>query len=142
MGRISNVDLSHNTGQILCLDANDSSYSAGEHQHAPRAARIRVFTESPSANHCVLGEVAVQADGSFMAEVPADIPIGFEALDEHGQVLRREPAMIWVRPGENRSCIGCHEPHNHSPRNLRPLAVRTPVPKLCGGPTKLAQNVR
>jgi hypothetical protein len=44
--------------------------------------------------------------------LPVNMPLGFEALDERGQVLRREPAMIWVRPGENRSCIGCHEPHN------------------------------
>jgi hypothetical protein len=140
MGRLSNVDFGHNTGQILCLDVNDSSFAASDGQHAPRATRIRVFTQSPSANQCVLGEVEVQADGSFMAEVPADIPLGFEALDEGGHVLRREPASIWVRPGENRSCIGCHEPHNHSPRNFRPLAVHAPVPRLCGEPTKLAEN--
>jgi hydrazine synthase alpha subunit-like protein len=140
MGRLSNVDLSHNTGQILCLDVNDSCSGASDDQHAPRATRIRVFTQSPLAHQCVLGEVEVQADGSFMAEVPADMPLGFEALDERGRVLHREPALIWVRPGENRSCIGCHEPHNHSPRNFRPLAVHAPVPRLCGEPTKLAQN--
>jgi hypothetical protein len=164
MGRLSNVDLSHSTGQILCLDVNDSSFgvppsgggisevqSSGDSNGSPpeggtpnpsetRATRIRVVTQSPSEQQCVLGEVEVQADGSFMAEVPADMPLGFEALDEHGRVLRREPAMIWVRPGENRSCIGCHEPHNHSPRNFRPLAVHAPVPKLGGDPVKLAQN--
>lgn len=143
MGRISNVDLGHNTGQILCLDVNNTSYvSAPNPAQPPRAARIRVFTTSTSAGAAQreLGEVDVQSDGSFMAEVPADIPLGFEALDERGQVLRREPALIWVRPGENRSCIGCHEPHNHSPRNFRPLAVRVPVPRLCGEPMKLVQN--
>jgi hypothetical protein len=173
MGRLSNVDPSHNTGQILCLDVNDSTYGApqtrfgvppsggetsdspalmssdvpppkggtpnGDAQNAIRATRIRVFTESPAASRCILGEVEVQADGSFMAEVPADIPLGFEALDEQGRVLRKQPAKIWVRPGENRSCIGCHEPHNHSPRNFRPLAVRAPVPKLGGEGEKLAK---
>jgi hypothetical protein len=142
MGRLSNVDLSHNTGQILCLDVNNTTYVPGNGSTGPRATRIRVFTKSPSAAHCALGEVEVQPDGSFMAEVPADMPLGFEALDERGQVLRREPAMIWVRPGENRSCIGCHEPHNHSPKNFRPLAVRVPVPRLCGEPLKLVQNGR
>ena len=77
-----------------------------------------------------------------MAEVPADVPLGFDALDEQGRVLRHEPPLIWVRPGENRSCIGCHEPHNHSPRNLRPLAVEIPAPKLPGEPAKLAQSTR
>ena len=138
MGRLSNVDFSHSTGQILCLDVNDTTYSAGK----SRATRVRVFTTSPSAARYQLGEVPVQADGSFMAEVPADLPLGFEALDESGQVLRRDPAFMWVRPGENRSCIGCHEPHNHSPRNARPLAVRVPVPRLCGEPVRLAQGGR
>ena len=66
----------------------------------------------------------------FMAEVPADVPLGFEALDENGRVLRREAPMVWVRPGENRSCIGCHEPRNRSPHNHRPLAVSVPMPCL------------
>ena len=69
-------------------------------------------------------------DGSFLAEVPADMPIGFETLDENGRVLRHEAPMIWVRPAENRSCIGCHEPHNRAPHNHRPLAVNAPMPCL------------
>jgi hypothetical protein len=142
MGRISNVDLSHQTGQILCLDVNNSSYVVRADEPAPRAERIRVFTQNGSAKQSVLGEVKVQADGSFMADVPADLPLGFETLDDQGRVLRREPALIWVRPGENRSCIGCHEPHNHSPRNSRPLAVQVPVPRLPAEPMHVAQNRR
>ena len=65
-------------------------------------------------------------DGSFMAEVPADVALGFEALDEAGNVVRRLPPSVWVRPGENRGCIGCHEPHGLAPRNRRPLAVKEP----------------
>ena len=72
----------------------------------------------------------MQADGSFLAEVPADVPLGFETLDDNGRVLRREAPMIWVRPAENRSCIGCHEPHNRAPHNHRPLAVNVPIPCL------------
>jgi hypothetical protein len=140
MGRLSNVDLSRKTGQILCLDVNDTTQISRVEQPAPRAVRVRLFTEQAPGSQITLGEVEVQSDGSFMAEVPADIPLGFEALDERGLVLRREPALIWVRPGENRSCIGCHEAHNHSPRNFRPLAVRIPVPCLCGESTKLAAS--
>jgi hypothetical protein len=140
MGRLSNVDLKSETGQILCLNANDSTIGAEKNPGCPKAKKIRVFTKSSSGNERLLGEVEVQADGSFMAEVPADIPLGFEAADELGTVLRREPPLIWLRPGENRSCIGCHEFHNHSPRNLRPLAVRVPVPRLVLPPEKLAKN--
>jgi hypothetical protein len=135
MGRLSNVDLSRKTGQILCLDANDTTYGLGT-----KATRIRVFTRKVPGTRAYLGEVELQADGSFMAEVPADIPLGFEALEEGGHVLRHVEPIVWVRPGENRSCIGCHERHNHSPRNFRPLAVRVPVPQLLGEPDKLAQK--
>jgi hypothetical protein len=134
MGRLSSVDLSRKTGQILCLDANNTT----DNSHASKATRIRIFAQG--ITRARLGEVDLQPDGSFMAEVPADLPLGFEALDEHGRVLRRVEPMIWVRPGENRSCIGCHEPHNHSPRNFRPLAVRVPVPKLLGDPAKLSRK--
>ena len=72
----------------------------------------------------------MQADGSFLAEVPADVPLGFESLDENGRVLRHEAPMLWVRPAENRSCIGCHEPRNRAPHNQRPLAVSVPVTRL------------
>jgi hypothetical protein len=141
MGRLSNVDPSRNTGQILCLNASRASYGSSRHSHGYRAARMRVFTESSQGDRVDLGEVQLQADGSFMAEVPADVPLGFEALDEQGTVIRRDPPLMWVRPGENRACIGCHEPHNSAPRNIRPLAVRAPVPRLLGAKTLvLAQD--
>jgi hypothetical protein len=94
---------------------------------------------------CALGEVAVQTDGSFLAEVPADVPIGFEALDENGRVLRHEAPMIWVRPAENRTCVGCHEPHNRAPHNHRPLAVNVPIPCLglkCAKPVQKEESAR
>jgi Hydrazine synthase alpha subunit middle domain/WD40-like Beta Propeller Repeat len=125
MGRLSTMDLTKSTGKILCLNANFSS----DHPDATTlvATRVRVLAEMSPGNVCALGEVPVQADGSFLAEVPAEVPIGFEALDENGRVLRREAPMFWVRPAENRSCIGCHEPRNRAPHNHRPLAVSVPI---------------
>jgi hypothetical protein len=127
MGRLSTMDLTKSTGKILCLDANFTGDPADG--STPAATRVRVLAQTSPGNISALGEVPVQADGSFLAEVPADVPIGFEALDENGRVLRHEAPMIWVRPAENRSCIGCHEPHNRSPHNHRPLAVN--APPLC-----------
>ena len=138
MGRISSVDLTKSTGKILCLDANFSSDHSGG--TTPAATRVRVLAETPPGNVRALGEVPVQTDGSFLAEVPSDVPLGFEALDENGRVLLREAPMIWVRPGENRSCIGCHEPHNRSPRNHRPLATGVSIPCLSLKSAKLAQK--
>jgi hypothetical protein len=128
MGRLSTVDPTKQTGQILCLNVNYTTYDTN-HRTAP-ATHVRVVAEPAAGKLRVLGEVPLQADGSFMAEVPADVPLGLEALDDQGHMLRRLSPMIWVRPGENRSCIGCHEPPNHAPSNHRPLAVRAPVPRL------------
>jgi hypothetical protein len=125
MGRLSNVDPMKSSGKILCLDVNFSSDHPGGTM--PVATRIRVLAETSPGNICALGEVPVQTDGSFLAEVPANVPLGFETLDENDRVLRREAPMPWVRPAENRSCIGCHEPRNHSPHNHRPLAVSVPI---------------
>lgn len=131
MGRISSVDLAQRTGRILCLDINRSRDGSGKDVTAVvRAKRVRIMAETPTGVEQALGEVAVQEDGSFMAEVPADVSIGFEALDANGVVLRREAPGLWVRPGENRSCVGCHEPPNRSPRNHRPMAAGVPVPVL------------
>jgi hypothetical protein len=128
MGRISSMDLTKSTGKILCLNANFTGDPADG--STPVATHVRVLAQTSPGNVCALGEVPVQADGSFMADVPADVPLGFETLDENGRVLRREAPMIWVRPAENRTCIGCHEPHNRSPQNHRPLAVSVPLPCL------------
>jgi hypothetical protein len=130
MGRLTSIDPTKSTGRILCLNINDTTYREGEQPSTATANRVRVLAQSASGTCRPLGEVSVQADGSFMAEVPADVPLGFEAINEQGTVVRRVAPMIWVRPGENRSCVGCHAPHNRVPHNHRPEAVRSPVPLL------------
>lgn len=128
-GRISTMDPASKTGQILCLNANFTGYQAGAPEAAP-ASRIRVLVGEKGKDR-LIGEVGLQADGSFMAEIPADVPLGLEAVDDNGHVVRRLPPMVWVRPGENRICVGCHAPPHHSPQNHRPLAVEFPTPNLC-----------
>jgi hypothetical protein len=142
MGRLSNVDLSKQIGRILCLDANDTAGRSPSGDNAPTATQVRVLAAPTPGQVRVVGDVPVQADGSFRADVPADVPLGFEALDAQGQVLRRVAPWIWVRPGENRSCVGCHEPHNRSPHNFRPLALRTPAPPLRLDDATLARTKR
>jgi len=136
MGRLSNLVPTKTTGRILCLDVNHTRDASEK----GRTTRVRVLAETSPGNIRSLGEVSVQADGSFMADVPAEVPLGFEALDENGRVLRREQPTLWLGPGENRACIGCHEPPNRSPHNHRPLAVSAPVPYLGLEPTELAQG--
>ena len=121
MGRISTIDIAKKSGVVFCLDVDHTTY-----EPRTRAARVRILAVGDGGTSRPLGEVPVHEDGSFMAEVPADVALGFEALDEAGNVVRRLPPSVWVRPGENRGCIGCHEPHGLAPRNRRPLAVKEP----------------
>lgn len=122
LGRLSTVNPAKKTGFLLCLDANRTSEGPSP------AVRVRILTLENGVPR-PLGEVPLAADGSFAAEVPADVPLGIDALDGDGHVLRSLAPWIWVRPGESRGCIGCHEPHGMAPRNRRPLAVKSaPVP--------------
>ncbi len=121
MGRISTLNAAKKSGLIFCIDADHTTVEPRTH-----AARIRILAAGDGGTARVLGDVPVHADGSFMAEVPSDVALGFEALDAAGTVLRRLAPSVWVRPGENRGCIGCHEPHGLAPRNRRPLAVKEP----------------
>lgn len=123
-GHSSSIAPGKKSGTILCLNANWTRHS--KPNNASQAERVRVLAGDAFEPAQVLGEVKLLADGSFMVEVPADTPIGFETLDAEGRVLSRLPPAIWVRPGENRSCLGCHEPGNRSPRNARPLAATLP----------------
>lgn len=62
-----------------------------------------------------LGTVPIAADGSIYIEVPADVPIALQAVDAEGRSELNEMSWTYVRPGEVRSCIGCHEPRQAAP---------------------------
>jgi hypothetical protein len=109
-------------GTLLCLDVNFSGDPEDGRNPAP-AAGLRVFALVGPGRLRTVGEVPVDADGSVIVQLPPDLPLGLDTLDAGGHVLRHQPAFFWLRPGENRACIGCHEPRNHAPRNIRPLAT-------------------
>ncbi len=139
-GHISAMVPTRKTGTILCLDANRTTYRLAEGSPAPAASKVRVLARDSQGQTRVLGDLPVLADGSFMVEVPAETPLGFEALNEQGLVLRAVQPSIWLRPGENRTCIGCHEGHNRTPRNVRPLAVKSPPLRLSDPVSHLART--
>lgn len=72
----------------------------------------------------ILGEVAPASDGSIHLKVPADRPLRIQLVDKDGFTIINERAWFWVRPGEHRICIGCHEKRELAPVNAVPLAVR------------------
>lgn len=137
-GHMSTLDPQRTTGTVLCLDVNETSFTHGPATNP--AARVRFAARRQDADQA-LGELQPQADGSFLVTLPADVPLVIEAFDAEGRLVRRCPPLFWVRPGENRGCVGCHEPHHRAPRNQRPLAAnRAPVP-LTSPPPALAGPV-
>ena len=73
------------------------------------------------------GVVPVEADGSAQFIVPADRSIFLQALDANYMEVQRQRTYINYRPGEIRTCIGCHEPYGTLPsRTDRPTAMKRP----------------
>ena len=67
----------------------------------------------------MLGEATVYEDGSALFTVPARTPVYFQALDDKGYVVQTMRSWSTLQPGENASCVGCHEYKNAAP----PIAV-------------------
>jgi len=81
----------------------------------------------------VWGWADVSPDGSAYFQVPANVPIYFMVLDEHGRAVQRMRSFTHLMPGEVQGCIGCHEPRTETPRVARidvigrpPQPLRTP----------------
>ncbi|MGE5671930.1 MAG: hypothetical protein ACM31E_10825 [Fibrobacterota bacterium] len=57
----------------------------------------------------ILGETPIESDGSASFYVPARTPVYFQALDDKGHVVQTMRSWTTLMPGENNTCIGCHE---------------------------------
>jgi hypothetical protein len=58
----------------------------------------------------LLGTVPVEADGSAYFRAPARKPLYFQAVDASGRAVQGMRTIVYLQPGERRSCVGCHEP--------------------------------
>ena len=57
----------------------------------------------------------VEADGSAYFQVPAGVPIYFQALDDDGLAVQSMRSATYVHPGERLACVGCHEDRSNAP---------------------------
>ena len=103
------------TGNLLCLDAGESKNPIAGKIHS-----VRIYTREAAGEPRMLGETAIAPDGSFYVEVPADRPIRMELLDAAGARLRGEEHWFWMRPSEQRICVGCHAGPERAPENKVP----------------------
>lgn len=74
----------------------------------------------------VLGTVPVEPDGSVTFRAPAGKRLQLQALDANGMAVMTMRTFIYLQPGENASCVGCHESRGQAPQYRTNL--RTPPP--------------
>ena len=60
----------------------------------------------------IVGTVPVNPDGSALFEVPANVPLAIQPLDENGTAVQQMRSWFTAMPGEFVSCTGCHEDKN------------------------------
>jgi len=126
------------TGFLNCHNVRFTRNTKADWQQV-RAIRVLgalALTTRSSQSHIVhaghqtveLGTVPLAPDGSFSIEVPANLPIALQAVDAEGRSELNEMSWIYVRPGERRSCLGCHHPRGATPprdsRMSQALAAR------------------
>jgi mono/diheme cytochrome c family protein len=78
----------------------------------------------------ILGYAPVEPDGSFKLVVPADVPLGLAILDAKGRAIQTHLNWIQVRPGERRTCDGCHSPRRGASLNSGAIVNALPAALL------------
>jgi len=93
-----------------------------------QATRVRIiegFSTEGSPNHtmfgltmaegaAILGEAKIEADGSWLANLPPYVPVHLQPIDQFDLSIRSQTTWIQGMPGENRVCGGCHEDRNQA----------------------------
>lgn len=132
------------TGFLFCQDARFTRKTKADWGEitAIRVVGAIPLTTRSSHSHIVhaghetveLGTVPIAPDGSFHIEVPADMPLALQAVDAEGRSELNEMSWIYVRPGEHRSCIGCHQQRQTAPPQVgrSAQALRAPPVTLVG----------
>jgi len=128
-------------GQLIC----SSVFESQDAEALRRARLVRVIEGVPVVarhstqtnpwpvwqNHGgtlarVLGTLPIAPDGSFHVEVPPDRLLQLQVLDSDRRVIGNQLTWISVRPGETKSCVGCHDNPNATTSRSTPLAALMP----------------
>jgi len=72
----------------------------------------------------VVGYGDIRDDGSFSIEVPANISLHLQTLDENAMMMVSQRSWTHVMPGEKRLCTGCHDSHNRD-KIINDLDIQT-----------------
>jgi hypothetical protein len=75
----------------------------------------------------IIGYAPIEPDGSVKVQVPADTPIAVQVVDSEGRAFQTHTNWIQVRPGERRTCDGCHSPRRGGALNAGAIADTMPA---------------
>jgi hypothetical protein len=70
---------------------------------------IRTFGSTEFDGQSLYGEVPINPDSSFAAQVPGNVPFHMQVIDKFAMSIVNESIWISGRAGEQRFCGGCHE---------------------------------
>ncbi len=88
----------------------------------PRGISMTAIGEGDMDMQRILGYGVEEPDGSFRFKVPADIALGVAVVDSDGRAFQTHTNWLQVRPGETRTCNGCHSPRRGGALNSVPIA--------------------
>lgn len=138
--------LEHKRATLGVVDVRQTDFEWPEDVTIKRMRIVQLFPrkwgvgniENPSTGwseggicRASLGTVPVEEDGSVYCEAPVNKGLLFQLLDENGVAVQTMRSLTYVHPGEQLTCVGCHEdkwravPAGHRP----PMAFqRDPSP--------------
>jgi len=96
----------------------------------PHANTPKVGLANASPGKQVLGTVPVESDGSAYFRAPAGVPLLFQALDKQGMAVQTMRSLTYLQPGEQASCIGCHQYPGRVPSPHLPSMAQMRAPSM------------
>ena len=86
----------------------------------------------------IVGDVPVEADGSAYFEVPAEVFVYFQLLDQDKKMIQTMRTGTIVQSGETLGCIGCHDRRTDSAPLPQSSTYTTPLALL--GPPRQPES--
>ena len=112
----SDSDLPMNDGKPVKIAALRIMQLFAKSTPVPDDPRIGIAVQTNARG--VLGTVPVEEDGSAFFEVPPGKAIYFQALDAEGRAVQSMRSVTYLHPGEQLTCIGCHEDKRRAQRGM------------------------
>jgi hypothetical protein len=84
-------------------------------KETPEVDKPRIGYGHQALARMILGTVPVEEDGSVYCKAPVAKEIYFQLLDETGMAIQSMRSGTYVHPGEQMSCLGCHESRSAAP---------------------------